>query len=91
MGIMSILSPLPIQRLNGYKNVLGTIVNAVAAVVFIVVAGRRIDWLVAVLIAVGALIGGVVGSTVGRRLSPTALRVVIAVIGVVAIVKVLAS
>ena len=43
------------------------------------------------LIAVGALIGGVVGSTVGRRLSPTALRVVIAVIGVVAIVKVLAS
>lgn len=88
MGIMSILSSHPIQRLNGYKNVLGTIANAVAAAVFIIVAGDRIDWVVAGLIAVGALIGGVIGSTVGRRLSPLALRIIIAVIGVVAIVKV---
>ena len=89
MGIMSILSALPIQRLNGYKNVLGTVANAVAAVVFIVVAGDRIDWLVAGLIAIGALIGGFIGATVGRRLSPTVLRAVIAVIGLVAVVKVL--
>lgn len=89
MGIMSILSTLPIQRLNGYKNVLGTVANAVAAVVFIVVAGDRIDWLVAGLIAIGALIGGFIGATVGRRLSPTVLRAVIAVIGLVAVVKVL--
>ena len=88
MGIMSILSSHPIQRLNGYKNVLGTIANAVAAAVFIIVAGDRIDWVVAGLIAVGALIGGVIGSTVGRRLSALALRIIIAVIGVVAIVKV---
>lgn len=91
MGIMSILSTLPLQRLNGYKNVLGTIANAVAAVVFIVVAGDRINWLVAGLIAVGALAGGAIGATVGRRLSPMALRIVIAVIGVVAVVKVLTS
>ena len=89
MGIMSILSTLPIQRLNGYKNVLGTVANAVAAVVFIIVAGDRIDWLVAGLIAIGALIGGFIGATVGRRLSPTVLRAVIAVIGLVAVVKVL--
>ena len=89
MGIMSLLSPLPIQRLNGYKNVLGTVANAVAAIVFIVVAGDRIDWRVAALIAVGALIGGAIGSTVGRRLSPGLLRAIIAVIGLVAVVKVL--
>ena len=46
MGILSALSSEPIQRLNGYKNVLATIVNAVAAVVFMVVAREPIDWLV---------------------------------------------
>ncbi len=91
VGLMSILSSQPLQRLNGYKNVLGTVANAVAAIVFIVVAGDRINWLVAALIAVGALLGGYLGSTIGRRLSPGALRVVIAVIGVAAIVKVVAS
>ena len=60
---------------------------AVAAVVFVLVARDRIDWLVVLLIAVGSTIGGVLGATVGRRLSPPVLRAVIVVIGVMAIVK----
>ena len=87
MGILGALSSEPIQRLNGYKNVLATIVNGVAAVVFIVVAPDRIDWLVVLLIAIGSTIGGVIGSTVGRRLPPPVLRGVIVVIGLVAVVK----
>ena len=87
MGVLGSLSSEPIQRLNGYKNVLATVVNAVAALVFVLVARDRIDWLVVLLIAVGSTVGGVIGSTVGRRLSPPALRAVIVVIGVVAIVK----
>lgn len=87
MGILGSLSSEPIQRLNGYKNVLATIVNGVAALVFIVVAHDQIDWLVVLLIAIGATIGGVIGSTVGRRLPPPVLRAAIVVIGVVAIVK----
>ncbi len=87
MGIMGALSSEPLQRLNGYKNVLGTVVNAVAAVVFVVVAPDRIDWSVVLLIAVGATIGGVVGATVGRRLPTPVLRGVIVVVGLVAIVK----
>jgi uncharacterized protein len=87
MGILGALSTHPIQRLNGYKNVLATIVNSVAALVFIVVAPDQIDWLVVLLIAVGATVGGVIGSTVGRRLSPPVLRGVIVAIGLVAIVK----
>ena len=90
MGILGALSPHPLQRLNGYKNVLATIVNAVAALVFILVARDQIDWLVVLLIAVGATIGGVIGSTVGRRLPPPVLRAVIVVIGLVAIVKLVA-
>ena len=46
MGILGALSPQPLQRLNGYKNVLATVVNAVAALVFILVARDQIDWLV---------------------------------------------
>jgi len=90
MGLFSALSLEPLQRLNGYKNVLATIVNAVAALVFILVARDQIDWLVVLLIAVGATIGGVIGSTVGRRLPPPVLRAVIVVIGLVAIVKLVA-
>lgn len=90
MGILGALSSEPIQRLNGYKNVLATVVNGVAAVVFVLVARDQIDWLVVLLIAVGSTIGGVVGSTVGRRLSPPVLRGVIVVIGLVAIVKLVA-
>lgn len=91
MGIMSSLSTLPLQRLNGYKNVLGTVANGVAALVFILVASDRIDWVVAGLIAIGALAGGAIGATVGRRLPPPVLRALIAVIGVAAIAKVVAG
>jgi uncharacterized membrane protein YfcA len=89
MGLMSALSTEPIQRLNGYKNVLATVVNAVAAVTFMVVAWGRIDWLVALLIGLGAFAGGVIGSRVGRRLPPLGLRALIIVVGVVGIVKIL--
>lgn len=91
MGILGALSSEPLQRLNGYKNVLATIVNGVAAVVFLLVARDRIDWLVVLLIAVGSTIGGVVGATVGRRLPPPVLRGVIVVVGLVAVTRMVVS
>lgn len=87
MGVLGALSGRSLQRLNGLKNVLAAVVNAVAAVVFVVVAPDRIDWLVVLLIAVGSTIGGVVGATVGRRLPSPVLRGIIVVVGVVAVVK----
>ncbi len=62
-------------------------VNATAGLIFVFVAD--IDWRVAGLIAVGATIGGLIGATVGRRLPAAALRVVIVVVGVVALVALL--
>nr|WP_202881724.1 sulfite exporter TauE/SafE family protein [Pedococcus badiiscoriae] len=88
MGLLSALSTEPLQRLNGFKNVLATIVNAVAAITFMLVAWGRIDWLVAVLIGLGAFAGGIVGAKVGRRLPPLALRAVIIVVGLVGIIKI---
>jgi len=87
VGILSALMTISLQRVNGLKNVLVTVANAVAAVIFILVAPDRINWAVAALIAVGALIGGYVGARVGRRLSPVMLRGLIVVVGVLAIAK----
>lgn len=87
MGLLSTLSTEPLQRLNGVKNVLGTVVNAIGSLVFIVVSPHLVDWGVAAMVGVGALMGGVVGARVGRRLPPNVLRAVIVVIGLVGIVK----
>ncbi|WP_409235288.1 sulfite exporter TauE/SafE family protein [Streptomyces sp. PA5.6] len=71
-----------LQRLNAAKNVLASIVNGVAAVVFIVVAD--IDWTAAGLIAAGSTVGGLVGARYGRRLPPLAMRTFIVVVGTTA-------
>ena len=88
MGILGALSRQPLQRLNGYKNVLATVVNAVAALVFVLVARDQIDWLV-VAPHRGRLHDRrrhrVDGRAAGCR--RTVLRGVIVVIGLVAIVK----
>jgi uncharacterized membrane protein YfcA len=91
IGILGPLLSETLQTVNGIKNVLSLVVNSVAAVVFTVVAFDRVDWAVVVLIALGSLVGGFAGAAIGRRLHPVALRVAIAVVGVVAIVKLLAS
>jgi hypothetical protein len=89
MAVLGIGIQDSLQRLNGTKNVLAGLVNAVAAVVFIVVA--EVDWVVAALIAVGSVVGGQVGATVGRRLPPLVLRMVIVTVGLVAVVAFVAS
>lgn len=91
VGVMSVLLPHGVQAINGIKNVLGLIVNFVAAVVFLLVEPSVIDWWVVLAIAIGSLLGGVVGARVGRALPPWLLRTVIIVVGVVAIVYLLVT
>ncbi|EWT01782.1 membrane protein [Intrasporangium oryzae NRRL B-24470] len=87
MGLFSALSSEPLQRLNGYKNVLALIVNVVAAVVFVLFARDEVDWRIVALIAAGSFVGGIVGARVGRRIPPAVLRGLIITIGLVAFVK----
>lgn len=87
LGLMGLLLNDDLQRINATKNILAVIVNGVAAIVFVFVA--HIDWTAALLIAAGSVIGGQIGSRVGRRLPPTALRAVIVVVGLTAMVKLL--
>ena len=88
MAVLGIGVADSMQRHTATKNVLALIVNAVAALVFIAVAD--VDWEVAGLIALGAVVGGQLGATVGRRLPPPLLRAVIAVVGLTALVALLA-
>jgi uncharacterized membrane protein YfcA len=74
-----------LQRINAAKNVFAGVANAVSALVFIVVSD--IAWTAAALIAVGSILGGVIGASVGRRLPQPALRIVVAIVGLAAIVK----
>ena len=74
-----------LQRVNALKVVLAGLVNLVAGIIFIFSA--HIAWLPALLIAIGSIIGGVAGARWGRRLPPVALRAVIVVVGITAIVR----
>lgn len=74
-----------LQRINALKVVLAGLVNLVAAVVFIFAA--HVAWLAALLIALGSTVGGLLGARAGRRLPAPALRAIIVVVGVAAIVR----
>jgi len=76
-----------LQRLNATKNVLAMTVNVVAAIVFVL--ATHIDWAVVACIAAGSVVGGQIGATVGRRLDPRALRAVIVLVGLTALIRLL--
>jgi uncharacterized membrane protein YfcA len=77
-----------LQRINALKVVLAGLVNLVAGVIFMFVA--HVAWLPALLIAAGSIPGGMIGARGGRRLPEPALRGAIMVVGIVAIVRLVA-
>ncbi|MFJ8307392.1 MULTISPECIES: sulfite exporter TauE/SafE family protein [unclassified Streptomyces] len=85
LSLMGLLLHESLQRINAVKNILGAVVNGIAAVFFLFVA--EFDWTAVLLIAVGSTIGGQIGAKVGRRLKPAVLRGVIIAVGVVAILQ----
>ncbi len=89
VGALGSLMTETLQRLHALKNGLTTAVNTVAAVTFLVVAPSQVDWRVVALIAAGSSVGGLIGSRIGRRLPQPVLRVIIIVVGLLAIVNLL--
>jgi uncharacterized protein len=87
LSILGLALDDDLQRINALKVVLAGLVNFVAAIVFVFAA--HVAWGAALLIAVGSTIGGVLGARAGRRLPEAALRAVIVVVGITAIVRLL--
>ena len=84
-AVLATALPDDLPRVNVTRNLLAATVNAVSALVFVVLGDP--DFSAAALIAVGATAGGVLGARVGRRLTPRTLRVVIVLVGLAAIAQ----
>jgi uncharacterized membrane protein YfcA len=89
LGLLGVLLSADLQWINGVKNLLAGLVNGVAAALFLALG--TVAWQPALLIAAGSVVGGLVGGRWGRRLPPAGLRAAIVVVGVVALVKLLAG
>lgn len=89
IGILGVFLTATLQQANAVKNALVLAVNLIAAVSYLLLAFDRIAWAAVLIVAVGSTIGGFAGAWAGRRLSPTVLRAVIVVLGVVALVVML--
>jgi uncharacterized membrane protein YfcA len=89
LGILGVALSQDLHRTNALKNVLVGLVNGVAGVYFVFAA--HVDWGPAAIIAGTAIVGAQLGARYGRRLPPDALRAVIVVVGVFAIVRLLVN
>jgi uncharacterized membrane protein YfcA len=85
LAILGVALNQSLQRTNALKNVLAGLVNGVAGVYFAFAA--HVDWGPAAVIAVSAIVGAQLGARYGRRLEPEALRALIVVVGVAAILQ----
>ena len=85
LAVMGLTLPLAIHEVQGLRNALSLIINAVAALIFIIhghLAGTDV-----VALLIGTLIGGYLGALLIVRLSPTLVRVVVIIVGVVTTIK----
>jgi uncharacterized membrane protein YfcA len=87
LAILGLALTQDLHRTNALKNVLAGLVNGVAGVYFMLAA--HVDWGPAAIIACTSIVGAQLGARYGRRLPPDALRAVIVVVGVFAIIRLL--
>ena len=85
LAVMALTLPYEIYDLQGLRSALSMIINAVAAVIFIVRGHLALDAVYVLL--VGTLIGGWLGTLLIRRLSPQVVRILVISIGTVTTVK----
>lgn len=93
LGVLGAFTGRPMKSVNAVKNLLSLIVNATAAVVYLLafaVTGAEIIWAASAAIAVGSLIGGYAGSHLAKRLPEGVLRGIIVLVAVVALIRQLA-
>jgi hypothetical protein len=85
LAVMAISLPFEIKELQGLRNAVSIVINAVAAAIFIF-HGHLATSDVFMLLA-GTLIGGYLGALLIMRLTPVVVRVLVITIGVITTVK----
>jgi uncharacterized membrane protein YfcA len=85
LAILAVALAQDLHRTNAVKNVLAGLVNGVAGLYFALVA--HVDWGPVAIIAGTSILGAQLGARYGRRLHPDALRAIIVLVGVFAIVR----
>lgn len=89
LAVMALALPLEIHELQGLRNAVSIVINACAALIY-VVHGHLALAAVAMLLP-GTLLGGWIGALVIQRLSPRLVRLLVIVIGVATTVKLATS
>lgn len=79
LAVMALTLPYEIYELQGLRNALSLLINAVAAVVFIIRGHLAMDavWV----LLVSSFIGGTLGTLLIRRVSPKVVRALVIVVG----------
>jgi uncharacterized membrane protein YfcA len=81
LGLLSLFVADSMQHLNAIKILLAGLANLLAAIAYAFLA--PVDWRYAIVLMVSSLIGGRLGVKLARRISGEALRVAIALVGLV--------
>lgn len=72
LAVMTLLGMTHIHRMNALKNVLGTLINGVAVVAFVIAGAVR--WAPGVVMIAGGITGGYAGAALARRVDPKYVR-----------------
>ena len=75
------IAGLAVRKAGATKNMLASVMNASAVVVFVVTT--KLDWPKVAVVAVGAIAGGFLGGLMLKRVNETVLRVLVILIGIV--------
>jgi uncharacterized membrane protein YfcA len=81
LASLSLIGLRDIHRMNALKTVLGTTINGIALVYFIIKG--LVMWPLALTMAVGAIIGGYTGARLAKRVNQRLLRLFIVFVGLI--------
>lgn len=79
LAMLQLMGMTHIHRMNGLKTVLGSAINGVTVLIFVLFAD--VIWPVALVMVVGAVIGGYWGAAYARKLPPSLVRGFVSGIG----------
>jgi uncharacterized membrane protein YfcA len=85
LAVMAVALPLDILELQGIRSVLSTVINAVAAIIFLI--RGHLNWTAVPMLLIGTLIGGWLGTILIKRLSPSVVRWLIVTTGLITTIR----